>query len=106
MQLFCNQLNQVQFLDWALEKVIPFLGSATPLHSLWSELALIIAIFTIFNLNIIKHLNFLDFSKAFRLYECAKSTSTFEIFFRKPVEAENLSIKESMNKKESCFICL
>lgn len=61
-----------------------------------SEIALIIAIFHKFNLNTTKHLNFVDFSKAFRLYvEITKSTSNTEVSFRKDVEAEILSIKDS-----------
>lgn len=64
-----------------------------------SEIALIIAILTIFKLNTTKLLNFVDLSKAILLYvEDAKSTS--ENFSRKLVEVEIFSIKESMNKKK------
>lgn len=62
------------------------------------EIETILAIFNKFNLNTIKHLNFIAFEQAFRLYlENNKQEA------RKELKSEILSLKESMNKQRKDF---
>ena len=62
------------------------------------EVAILIEIFSIFNLNSNKHLNFLAFKKAFFLYNSSSSQNRLELM------AEIEKIKVGMNTKRTDFI--